>query len=54
MENLRFDKESYFNVLVSYTAHFIKEIENIFPTRYGNTRESLGKVDSILPLSVQL
>ena len=30
-ENLRFDKEGYFLVLVFYTGYFIKEIENIFP-----------------------
>ena len=30
MENSRFDKEDYFNVLVFYTGYFIKEIENIF------------------------
>ena len=29
-ENLRFDKEDYFHVLVFYTGYFIKEIENIF------------------------
>ena len=28
-ENLRFDKEDYFHVLVFYTGYFIKEIENI-------------------------
>ena len=27
MENLRFDKEDYFHVLVFYTGYFIKEIE---------------------------
>ena len=31
MENLRFDKEGYFHVLVFYTGYFIKEIENICP-----------------------
>ena len=30
MENLRFDKEGYFHVLVFYTGYLIKEIENIF------------------------
>ena len=30
MENLRFDKEDYFHVLVFCTGYFIKEIENIF------------------------
>ena len=30
MENLRFDKEGYFHVLVFYTSYFIKQIENIF------------------------
>ena len=30
MENLGFDKEDYFHVLVFYTSYFIKEIENIF------------------------
>ena len=29
-ENLHFDKEDYFHVLVFYTGYFIKEIENIF------------------------
>ena len=29
-ENLRFDKEDYFHVLVFYTGYFIKEIENFF------------------------
>ena len=45
-ENLRFDKEGYFNVLVFYSGYFIKEIENIFPRvpiRYTNTRGSLGE-----------
>ena len=27
MQNLRFDKEDYFHVLVFYTGYFIKEIE---------------------------
>ena len=31
MENLHFDKEDYFHVLVFYMGYFIKEIENIFP-----------------------
>ena len=45
MENLRFDKEGYFHVLVFYTGYFIKEIENIprVPRRYRNTRGSLGE-----------
>ena len=30
-ENLLFDKEDYFHVLVFYTGYFIKEIENISP-----------------------
>ena len=34
MENLHFDKEGYFHVLVFYTGYFIKEIENIFPRVY--------------------
>ena len=34
MENLRFDKEDYFHVLVFYTGYFIKEIENISPRVY--------------------
>ena len=41
MENLRFDKEGYFHVLVFYTSYFIKEIENIFsrvPIRCRRTR----------------
>ena len=48
MENLRFDKEEYFHVLVFYTGYFIKEIENIFsrvPIRYRNTRGSLGELE---------
>ena len=48
MENLRFDKEGYFHVLVFYTGYFIKEIENIsprVPIRYRNTRGSLGELD---------
>ena len=31
MENIRFDKEDYFHVLVFYTGYLIKEIENISP-----------------------
>ena len=30
MENLRFDKEDYFHVLVFYAGYFIKEIKNFF------------------------
>ena len=30
MENLRFDKEDYFHVLVFYTGYFTRESENIF------------------------
>ena len=48
MENLRFDKEGYFHVLVFYTGCFIKEIENIFsrvPIHYRNTRGSLGELE---------
>ena len=48
MENLRFDKEGYFHVLVFYTGYFIKEIENISPRvyiRYRNTRGSLGELE---------
>ena len=47
MENLRFDKESYFHVLFFYTGYFIKEIENIsprVPIRYRNTRGSLEEL----------
>ena len=49
-DNLRFGKESYFNVLVFYTGYFIKEIENIsspprVPIRYRNTRESLEELE---------
>ena len=41
MENLHFDKEDYFNVLVLYTGYSIKEIENIFPQeRYVRRRLS--------------
>ena len=48
MENLRFDKEGYFHVLVFYKGYFINEIENIsplFPYRYRNTRGSLGELE---------
>ena len=45
MENLRFDKEDCFNVLV-FTSKFI--IENIFfscvPIRYRNTHASLEEL----------
>ena len=52
MENSRFDKEDYFNVLVFYTGYIIKEIENIFfhvfpGIRYRNTRRGLGELQSI-------
>ena len=48
IENLRFDKEGYFHVLVFYTGYFIKEIENIFSSvyiSYRNTRGSLGELE---------
>ena len=49
MENLRFDKEDYFHILVFYTGYFMNEKENIFsrvvPIRYRNTRESLGELE---------
>ena len=48
MDNLRFDKEDYFHVLVFYTGYFIKEIENIFSSvyiSYRNTRGSLGELE---------
>ena len=48
MENLRFDKEDYFHVLVFYTGYFIKEIYrkhfSRVPIRYRNTRGSLGEL----------
>ena len=47
-DNLRFEKEGYFHVLVFYTGYFIKEIESIFfrvPIRYVNTRGSLGELE---------
>ena len=31
MDNLRFDKEGYFHVLVFYTGYFINEIEKFPP-----------------------
>ena len=34
MDNLYFDKEDYFHVLVFYTGYFIKEIKNISPRVY--------------------
>ena len=49
MENLRFDKEDYFHVLVFYTGYFIKEIENIsprVPIRYRDTRGSSGELEA--------
>ena len=48
MENLRFDKEGYFHVLVFYTGYFIKEIENIsshVPIRHRNTCGSLRELE---------
>ena len=48
MENLRFDKEDYFHVLIFYAGYFINEIENIIsrvPKRYSNTRGSLGELE---------
>ena len=48
MENLRFDKEDYFHVLVLYTGYFKNEIESIslrVHIRYRNTRESLGELE---------
>ena len=44
MENLHFDKEDYFHVLVFYTGYFIKEMENIFSVftySYRNTSENI-------------
>ena len=43
MENVRFDKEGYFQVLVFYTGYFIKEIENISPCLH-TVIETLVKV----------
>ena len=45
MENLRFDKEGYFRVLVFYTGFFLKEIEN--------TRGSLGVPEIAWKLPLQ-
>ena len=48
MQNLCFDKEDYFHVLVLYTGYVIKEIENIspcVPIRYRNTRGNLGELE---------
>ena len=50
MENLRFDEEGYFYVLVFYTSYFIKEIENIsprVPIRYRNARGSLREFEIV-------
>ena len=41
MENLRFDKEDYFHVLVQYTGYFTKVISPCLHTSYRNTRETL-------------
>ena len=51
MESLRFGKEDYFYLLISYTGYFVKEIEDIFSRVsicYRNTHlklinNSLGK-----------
>ena len=67
MENLRFDKEDYFHVLVFYTGYFIKEIENISPVfpyvietlvevwenpkLRGNTRAIQARVPNSISLS---
>ena len=49
MENLRFDKEGYFHVLVFYGLFYKRNFKrNIFsrvPIRYRNTRGSLGELD---------
>ena len=49
MENLRFDKEGYFHVLVFYGLFYKRNFKrNIFPRvpiRYRNTRGSLGELD---------
>ena len=48
IENLRFDKEDYFHVLIFYTGYSIKEIENIsppVPIRHRNTRGSSGELE---------
>ena len=44
MENLLFDKEDYFHVLVFYTSYFIKEIENIFSRVFPYVIETLVEV----------
>ena len=47
-ENLCFDKQDYFHVLVFYTSYFIKETENVFTYSYKNTRESLGELENCM------
>ena len=45
-ENLRFDKEGYFPVLVFYGLFYKRNRKTFLlaPIRYRNTRESLGEL----------
>ena len=47
MENLRFDKEGCFHVLVFYGLFYKRNRKHFFrvPIRYGNTCESLGELE---------
>ena len=49
MENVRFNKEGYFHILVFYgLLYFIREIENICSRvriHYRNTRGNLGELE---------
>ena len=47
MENLRFDKEDYFHVLVFYVLFYKRNKKHVFglPIRYRNTRERLGELE---------
>ena len=44
MENLHFDKEGYFHVLVFCTGYFIKKVEIIFPRVFSYVVETLVQV----------
>ena len=46
-DNLRFDKEGYFHVLVFYGLFYKSNRKHFFcvPIRYRKTRESLGELE---------
>ena len=48
MENLRFDKEGFFHVLIFYGLFYKRNKKTVFfrvPIRYRNTRGSLGELE---------